>query len=177
VLSPDFRGCAPVADRSSLDRPPGVGVVVDVRFGDLVPTPAVPVDLREGVEGRLAGLCVARLPSSARRSCSDCADAEICFVAALDGFVLVGFEAGPSVPRSSNCARSSSSVGAGFGFLEAMILQSMSATSSNYFEPCVRCVLALLLPAVVARDPAKNAQGKLCCCTFLSSAKCSTSCL
>jgi hypothetical protein len=110
----------PVADLSSLDLPPGVGVVVDVRLGDLAPAPATDVDLREGVDGRLAGLCVARLSSSARRSCSDFADAAAaCF--ALELVDLAGLGAEASAPKSSNWAKSSSSVGACFGFLEAMV--------------------------------------------------------
>ena len=102
MLSPDFRGCVPVADLSSLDLPPGAGAVVDVRFGDLAPAPvpAAVVDLREGVDGRLTGLCVARLSSSASRSCSDFVDPAACL--ALELLVLAGFWAGASVPRSSN---------------------------------------------------------------------------
>ncbi len=129
MLSPDFRGCVPVADLSSLDLPPGVGVVVDVRCGDLVPTTTAVVDLREGVEGRLIGLSVARLSSSASRSCSDLDDAAICFDFEL--VILVGFGARVSVPRSSNWARSSSSVGAAFDFLEAIVSLMCESTLLN----------------------------------------------
>jgi hypothetical protein len=125
VLSPDFRGAAPVVDLSSLDRPPAVGVEVDVRFGDLAPAPVVGLALSEGVDGRLAGRCAARLSSSARRSCSDWADA-LC-LEALEVLVLAGFGAGASVPRSSNCANSSSSVGADLAFLDAILNKSKRA--------------------------------------------------
>lgn len=119
MLSPDFRGCATVVATglSSLDRPPVVGVVVDVRLGDLVPVPAAAVDLSDGVDGRLVDLCVARLSSSARRSCSDC-EAVACLVDVLDELLLVGFEA--SVPKSSICANNSLLVGVSLAFFEAI---------------------------------------------------------
>lgn len=100
MLSPDFRGCVPAADLSSLGLPPGMGVVAEVRCGDLAPATAVVVDLRDGVDGRLTGLCEARLSSSASRSCSDLDEAAVCF--AFEEVLLAGFEAGVSVPRSSN---------------------------------------------------------------------------
>lgn len=76
--------------------------MADVRLGDLVPEPAAAVDLREGVDGLLAVLSVARMLSSARSSCSDCADGEVCFAGALRAPVLVGFEAELSLARSSS---------------------------------------------------------------------------
>ena len=100
---------------SSLDRPPGGGVAVEARFGDLLPLAAV-VDLRDGVPGLLVGRCVARLSSSARRSCSGCPVTEGCFDC-REPVVLAGFDA-DCAPRSSNWARSSSLVGA---FFEDMV--------------------------------------------------------
>ena len=90
-------------------------MAVDVRLGDLLPLAAV-VDRRDGVPGRLAGRCVARLSSSARRSCSACPETDVCFVC-REAAVLSGLEAA-CAPRSSNSARSSSFVGA---FLEDMV--------------------------------------------------------
>jgi hypothetical protein len=101
VLSPDLRS-PPLFDFSSLERPNG-GVAVDVRVGERAADLAV-LGFKDGVAGRLAGRC-ARLPSSARRSCSD-------------WLVVVGLEVRDAVvvlgrvcawaPRSSSCARRSS---------------------------------------------------------------------
>lgn len=79
-----------------------------------------PDGLYEGVDGRLLGLC-ARLSSSARRSCSDL-EVGAFLLDALEMVDLADLDAGPSVPRSSNWARSSSSVGADFPFLDAIVL-------------------------------------------------------
>src|SRR4051812_28153497 len=88
-------------------------------------------DLRDGVPGLLAGLCVAKLSSSASRSCSDCPETDVCFDC-REATVLAGLEAGCAL-SSLNWARSSSSVGA---FLEDIVrLRVMGAGSflSNCF--------------------------------------------
>jgi hypothetical protein len=109
-------------DFSSLERPGG-GVAVEVRVGERAAERAVE-GFRDGVAGRLAGRW-ARLPSSARRSCSDW---ELAVGLEVREVVVLG-RGCALAPRSSSWARRSSGWAV---FLAAMVACCIQSRGGHF---------------------------------------------